>query len=175
MDLKALVGLRPRTQTEVISAAVAKAMEVLADRKAAVAQLEADRPNLLLNGSASEVEKGEVALVEARSGAERASVVVTALGEQLRAAEKRDRDAQTNAAIMEADELLNRFEKWVATENIAAAEKISSGLAIEMRARDALERARGPPELQHGVLFQQEEPRAAERHRRPGAAALALL
>ena len=104
---QALLGLRPKPEaaSAAIRDSLAAAHAALATALSRAAALEAERGDLLLDGSPTEVAEHEAKLVDATAEAGRLAAVCAALPSRIAAAETREREAalDTLAAAAEAD------------------------------------------------------------------------
>ncbi|MBB5695521.1 ATP synthase subunit B family protein [Muricoccus pecuniae] len=135
MDIKKLLGLRPKAQTaEAIRAAIAAAEEGRSAALVRIAELEAGRGNLLLNGEVRAVENGERDLAEARAEAERCEVVATALRPTLEQAINREKAEEMARLRDEVVSLSAAFVTFWREKYPALATQIRDGAMLEARA-----------------------------------------
>ncbi|WP_426958337.1 hypothetical protein [Muricoccus radiodurans] len=132
MDLKKLLGMRPKGQTAAdIHSAIAQAEAGKASALARAAELEAERGNLLLTGDIKAVETGERELAEARAEAERCTVMAEALRAPLAEAVLRERAAEIVALHQRAEQASEEFATWWRTKYGALATEIRDALRQE--------------------------------------------
>ncbi len=159
MDLKAILGLRPKTEGAAgIRDALAATEAAKAAAAARITQLEADRARTLLDGTAAQVAKAEADLAEARAEAERCDAIRAGLRERLARAEASEAVETARAAIREAEEANVAFVAFAQTKYPGLAKQIIAGAKMEYAARDARQRAsvllnRLPVELQEGLAL----------------------
>jgi hypothetical protein len=88
MELKKLLGIRPKgSDAAAIRAAIASAEEAKATAQRRVAEMEAGRSAMLLDGTPGDVEKAERDLATSRADVERAAAMLEGLRARLEAAE----------------------------------------------------------------------------------------
>lgn len=103
MDLKKLLGLRPKTDSvEEVAAALDRARAALAKAREDEAVLLGGRADLLLAGDAAAVSTGEADLARVRVDIERAEAMLKALEGKLAEAQRAARIGQLRAKIAEA-------------------------------------------------------------------------
>jgi hypothetical protein len=139
MDLKKLLGLRPKTDTaEAISNAIAMAEAERAAALTRITELENGRGNLILTGDVQAMEAGERALASARAEAEQLGVMATAMKPQLEAAKTREKAAEIAEAAKAAELTAQRFVDWWRTKYPALADQLLVGVRMEREAIQAI-------------------------------------
>jgi hypothetical protein len=136
MDIKKLLGLRPKEQTAVsIGEAIQRAAQSKEAAQAWVAEMEAGRGTLLLQGDPKAIETAERELAEARTEIERCEVLAKAMTVALEEAAHREKVSEIGAAHDEAVKQVAAFITWWQTEYAPLARKMRDGAMME---RDAL-------------------------------------
>jgi CO/xanthine dehydrogenase Mo-binding subunit len=135
MDLKKLLGLRPKTDTvEAISNAIAMAEAERAAALTRITELENGRGNLILTGDVQAMEAGERALSSARAEAEQLGVMAAALKPQLEAAKVREKAAEITEAAKVAKEQVEQFLTWWRERYPTLANQMRDGFLLETAA-----------------------------------------
>lgn len=133
MDLKRLLGLRPKTETVVaIGEAIAAATAAQHAALGRIASLERDRGQRLLEADAAAVTTAERDLTESRAEAERLDALLLALRDRLEAAKAREARAKAEAAVAEVTRASDAFKQWWTNEYPVLAAKIRDGLLLEV-------------------------------------------
>jgi hypothetical protein len=139
MDLKKLLGLRPKTDTaEAISNAIAMAEAERAAALTRITELEAGRGNLILTGDEQAMQAGERALASARAEAEQLGVMAAALKPQLAEAKTREKAAEIAEAAKTAEREVERFVTWWRTQYPGLADQMIAGARMEQQAVQAI-------------------------------------
>ncbi|MCR0980634.1 hypothetical protein [Roseomonas populi] len=171
MDIKKLLGMRPKEQTAAaIRAAITNAEQGKAAALARAAELEGGRGKLLLTGDAKEVEASERELTEARMEAERCDVMAQALQAPLAEAVLREKAAEFADLERQAAQQVEGFVTWWRSRYGELASEIRDGARMEKAANDSINRlyhlSNQHPEAfaASGVTI----PKAPNEHLRPG-------
>jgi hypothetical protein len=140
MDVKKLLGMRPKTQSAAdIQAAILRAQEGQRAALRRATEIEKGRGLLLLNGDPAAVEAGERELVESRAEAERYALLASTLEAPLRAAQTKERAAKIQATAKEAQTLVDAFVEFWRTRYPGLAAQLWDGALMEKRALDKLD------------------------------------
>jgi len=136
MNLKQLLGIRPKSTATPAELAEAIVAADAAQREAAArAQtLTAQRGRLLLDGTPDEVSRNEIAIAAARDDAERASALAEALRNRVVETERAARKAAFKAKLSEARRANGRWRAFVESDYPGLAEKLAAGLKLEAEA-----------------------------------------
>lgn len=139
MDLKRLLGLRPKGETaDDIAAALGRARAEEAAALVRAEDLTRRRADVLLGGSESEVTAAEAQLSEARADAERAGIVAAALAGKLAKVQLAAKVESVAAAVAKANELAAEAERVIRDVYPVLAERmVREVLLIEQQAIDA--------------------------------------
>jgi chromosome segregation ATPase len=141
MDLKKLLGLRPKDDTAAaLKAAMAQAESETESLRARIAELERDRGRRLLDGDAAEVEAAERDLATAQAEAARVAAMLPALRQRIEAAEAEELRVAALAAHGEAVKAADTFNAWWRAEYAELAGKLRAGLLMEEAALAASSR-----------------------------------
>jgi hypothetical protein len=139
MDVKKLLGMRPKTQSAAdISTAIEKAREAAATARRRVSEFEAVRGTLLLNGDMNAVTAGERELVEARADAERFDLLAETLQVPLQEARTKEKASEIVALYDEAQRMSAAFVEFWRKQYPALATKIRDGGMLEKAALDSI-------------------------------------
>jgi hypothetical protein len=139
MDLKKLLGLRPKTDTaEAIGNAIAMAEAERAAALTRITELENGRGNLILTGDVQAMEAGERALANARAEAEQLGVMAAALKPQLAEAQTREKTAEIAEAAKAAEQQVQQFLTWWHERYPGIADQLLAGAKMEREAVRAI-------------------------------------
>ena len=136
MNLKQLLGIRPKSTATPAELAEAIVAADAAQREAAARaqNLTAQRGRLLLDGTPDEVSRNEIAIAAARDDAERASALAEALRNRVVETERAARKAAFKAKLSEAKRANGRWRAFLESEYPGLAEKLAAGLRLEAEA-----------------------------------------
>lgn len=136
MNLKQLLGIRPKSTATAAELAEAIVAADAAQREAAARaqNLTAQRGRLLLDGTPDEVSRNEIAIAAARDDAERASALAEALRNRVVETERAARKAAFKAKLSEAKRANGRWRAFLESEYPGLAEKLAAGLRLEAEA-----------------------------------------
>lgn len=153
MDLKKILGLRPKNETTAaIREAIARAEE---DRQAALArigELEANRGALLLSGDHRTIEAAERDLAEKRMEAERCAIMAEALRPTLATAQQREKVAEIVDLERRASQEVEAFVTWWRTRYADLAAQMLEGARMEAAALTSI-RELGVMSVNHHAAF----------------------
>ena len=166
MNLRDVLGLRPKADTAAaLRASLADTKAALVTVQGVIAELEAGRGGVLLDGTEAQAAQYEANLAEARAEAERFAAIAAALPARIAAAEARERGIEMDALANHADaqaeagaELLPRIVQGLAEvlalmrQHDAIADKVAAAnreLKDGGRARVTLPMARAFPQLEN--------------------------
>jgi hypothetical protein len=139
MDIKKLLGLRPKEENAAaIAAAIASAEAAQAEALSRAEQLKAGRGQLLLTGDAGAVEAGERELAEVQMEADRCGEMAAALRQPLAQARTREKVEEIKALNERAGQDVSASISWWREEYPGLVAKLRAGVALEQRAMETL-------------------------------------
>jgi hypothetical protein len=153
MDLKKLLGLRPKTDTtEAIGNAIAMAEAERAAVLTRITELENGRGNLILTGDVQTMEAGERALASARAEAEQLGVMAAALKPQLAEAKIREKAAEIAETARAAEQQVQQFLTWWRERYPTLANQMRDGFLLERAALNKIHEL-NKMQLDHPAAF----------------------